>query len=244
MKKLLILNLIIFFSFISYPQIGGISNSKLFAYNAQTIKSQSCVFEPGFCVNYSDRRYGLNGVTSYYEPVWENNMDFDFIYGVFRDLESGFSVNVDVTELKWGVKYNFFSFNKTKLAALGGANFYFDTPFFIEYGLGIATSYQFNKNLTTDFSAQYLNNNKYIFDKLFFDLETGYYIKNFQFFLGINYQTSAVKKYIYDNLFVNPGLSIKNQKKFILKIAFLNSIYGQVTNKTTGFCFSLAVFIN
>lgn len=244
MKKIQLFVFFIVLTTISFGQIGGISASKLIVYNAQVVPEKIIEFEPSFALAHSKNFYTVDGTVLNYPEFWENGFGFRFTYGLFRNLETGFSVNSDASDVRYGFKYNFLNYNKLSVAALAGTNLILTNNWFLEYVFGSAITLNFSDNFSSDFSVQYLINNKMPVNTMFYAFETGYYLGDIQLILGLNYKTGVSKYFIDDNLFITPGFTLETGKNFILVVAAPFSVYGKADYKTAGFNVALTISIN
>jgi len=260
MRNLIVLLFFIPLTLNTFAQVGGLSASKLATLNAETVKKNTIEFEPSF--GFYNSRYHWDNSSKLHSNFINNDsatvsssVMFRFSYGLTNNIEIGVSICDNISNANWGIKYNFFSKNKSSAAFILGAN----TPLGNRnvdlqtksnensIATGIIFSQNINKKLSLDVNTQYqhhffIQKNNHLQD-YFINFDLGYYIiDKIQLVSGFNYMFSdgLLTK---NSLVFNPGITIEKAKNFILVMQLPYTIYGRNSQKSLGFGLALTIFI-
>ena len=260
MKKVFFILFVILTSGNVFSQIGGLSASKLYTLNTETVQKNAIEFEPSF--GFYNSKYYWDNDSKLQEnfiggdsSIVSTSMCFRFTYGVGDKIEAGVSISDNVTFANWGIKYNFFTKNKTQLAFIAGLN----TPLGNRnvdlqnkstensIATGLVLTQKFNDKFSIDANAQYQKHlfvqaNNHLQD-YFLNLDLGYYIiEKIQIVSGFNFSFSDGT--ITENcLIFNPGVTIEKAKNFILVMQLPYTVFGKNTQKSLGFGMALTISI-
>jgi hypothetical protein len=246
MKKSFLLSIFfIYFLNITNAQIGGISASKLATYCTSTVPENTIEFEPSFSISKQIGYWLQNHRLNSYDSSFNNEFDFRFTYGINKKIETGIILPNNVSSLNWAIKYRPIEKNFFSLAFIYGINFDFTKKNCLsQTGIGIISTLQYNKNLSTDIDIQIAKNLYSDSYDFFFNMDNGIYIGNIQYICGINYMKTMKKHIEIENLFLNPGLTIEPAKNFLMVISTPISIFGKNYEQTISFSFALTISID
>ena len=259
---------IIFFAFWSHSiiaQIGGLSASKLASFTTQTVDYKKIEFEPGFYHSRSAKYWNSEGKS---ENIFSTSdsldvvsgMYFRFTYGLYKNMEIGFSISSDLSISNLGFRYQFFQETKFSMAAIIGANIPLGnrtkdqriraTSNLMQIGGGLVTTYDFTKNLSLDFTGSFMGFAKETeaHDKggYYLNMDLGYYLFNHQ----LQIVGAAAYQFIKDDFgghqvfTLNPGITIETGKMFIAVLSFPFDVYGKRMSKNTAVNFALTLLFD
>ena len=262
MKRLLLSLISLSFSTIIFAQIGGLSGSKLGSLCTNVVHHNKIEFEPSFfharSSQYWDNDNKLHSIYSTEDSLKVvTGLSFRFTYGLWDKLEFGLSVSTDVSTANLGVRYIVLQKEKYGIAAITGLNIPLGnrtidqtvraTGNIPQMGLGIVGSYNFSKNLSLDFTGQYLHfleeTNDYDKGGLHLNSDLGYYVFNHQLQLiaGLGYRFIQNKIGSHQTLTVFPGVTIETGESYIIVLSVPFDVYGQQENKNLGVNFALTL---
>lgn len=237
----------------AYPQIMGLSASKLATLCSEPVPYAQIEFEPS---------YGFSRVKIHdHEISLSSSLGLRFSYGAIQNIEVGMFVPLDLKELNFGVKAKIFEHKRFSSSIISGIKLPSGNRLInpseralqdmVALQIGSVFSFAVNDRLSIDADIQFQDYLKTdIQDHLhnyFINLDFGYYIKpKFQLVSGFNYALSA---YPSDNeyfsvLVFQPGFTLESAKNFIIAIGLPHDIYCLENQRSTGFAFALTILIN
>ncbi len=188
MKRTITILIISFITTQVWAQIGGLSASKLSAYNTSPVQTRKAEIEPSF--------YTYLLKDSLNRPYFDRASLLRFTYGFNDNLEAGFITDLGINLLQLGSKYKFFDNDKLSMGLMGGINFDFSQKKMPLYSLagGLICSYNFKPGFSLDANLT--------LDKNFFDnsidgsfvADIGYYFGIFQPILELSYSNNYYLK--------------------------------------------------
>ncbi|MCK5857442.1 MAG: hypothetical protein KAG64_08130 [Bacteroidales bacterium] len=265
MKYAFLLSLSVFISSGLAAQIGGLSASKFGAQCVEVIGHKNVEFEPGFFHARSSQYWDRNGdLHNYYSTADSikvvTGFYFRFTYGLWDKLEFGLSLSNDLEMSQWGVRYAFLQKEKYGLALISGVNIPFGnrtidqrvraTNDLMQAGLGLVGSYAFTKNLSLDFTGQYLHFLQKTDDNeqaaVYLNADLGYYILNhqFQFVVGTAFHATSNDGGSHQALTINPGVTIETGNSYVIVLSFPFDVYGKREGKNVAFNFALTLIFD
>lgn len=273
MKKQYLLQLCVSVSiFILFQQnvfsqaIGGLSASKLGTLTAQEVGQGNIEMEPFFGYASTRHYYDHQGKVQKLFMTDDSTQKFSafgfrFTYGIMKNMEIGVSLPIDVSEVRFGIKYQLPGLDQFQWALLAGYNnivgnqaysrrnsFHESTPSVVG---GIILTYNFNDKCSIDFDAQYQKHTQNTIDGhtqgLYINSDIGYYlIENVNFIIGLNYNCQSYSQEFHNSelLTLNTGLAIEKAKNFILVINAPFDLMGKNEYRTKGFGLALTVLLD
>lgn len=251
---------------VSAQAIGGLSASKLNTLTAQEVGQGNIEFEPYF--GYAATRHYFDHNRKVHKLFMNNDsiqkfsaFGFRFTYGIMKNMEIGISLPVDVSEVKFGLKYQLPRLGKLQWALLAGYNnitgnqaysrrnaCHESTPSVIG---GLILSYPISKKWSIDFDAQYQKHTASTIDNhsqgLYLNSDVGYYLlENINFIVGLNYncQNFDTAENNSELFTINTGVAIERAKNFILVINAPFDIMGKNEYRTKGFGMALTILLD
>jgi hypothetical protein len=246
--------------------IGGLSASKLGTLTAQEVGQGNIEMEPFF--GYASTQHYFDHQGNVQKLFMSNDstqkfsaFGFRFTYGVMKNMEIGVSLPVDVSEVRFGLKYQLPALGKLQWAILAGYNnivgnqaysrrnaFHESTPSVIG---GLILSYPISRKWSIDFDAQYQKHTLNTVDGhtqgLYLNSDMGYYfLEKISFIVGLNYncQTFSNIENSSELLTLNTGVAIERAQNFILVINAPFDIMGKNEYRTKGFGLALTVLLD
>ena len=250
-----------------FSQVGGISNAKINALSFQTVSQNNMEFEPFFGVVYENKAWDQDGnlgnIFSDADSASLNSeLGFRFTYGVYKNIEAGFSLPADGSGLSFGMKYQLPVKTKMGIAAIFGFNSQSFNGFYNRKSNnpedipriagGFVVSYPVNEKFGLDADLQmesYIREDEQLHKQLiFFNADAGYYLldKQIQPSLGVSYLHSGFEDSGQNSeLFVlHAGATIEPAENFVLILYSPLALAGKNTNKYVAFNFALTVTID
>lgn len=250
----------------SAQAIGGLSASKLGTLTAQEVAQGNIEMEPFF--GYASTRHYFDN-DGKVQKLFDGNdstqkfsaFGFRFTYGIMKNMEIGVSLPVDVSEIKFGLKYQLPKLGKLQWAFLAGYNnivgnraysrrnaIHESTPSVIG---GLILSYPISKKWSIDFDAQYQKHTRNTVDGhtqgLYLNGDMGYYLlEKINFIVGLNYNCQNFDRTENNSelLSLNTGVAIERAENFILVINAPFDILGKNEYRTKGFGLALTVLLD
>jgi len=262
MTRLLIILIAVFISGSAMSQIGGLSASKLASLTTKTVDYKKIEFEPGFFHSRSGRYWDSNGELKNIYATSDSltavsGMYFRFTYGLWKDMEAGFSISSDLSIAQLGFMYQFLKKSKFGLAGIAGVNIPLGTRTIdqrvratsnlMQLGVGIVTTYDFTENLSLDFTGSFMRFIKETEERdkggFYLNTDLGYYLFDHQLQIvgAAAYQYIKDEKGSHQVFTINPGVTIETGKKFIIVVSFPYDVYGKRESKNTAVNFALTL---
>ncbi len=266
MKKVIITLGLFFIINYVHSQVGGLSASKLGTYCVETVPVHTIEFEPAFSfastTSYFDKDGNLQDIFMSDDSIQHfASTGFRFSYGLFKNLEIGVTIPIDISTLSFGVKYKLPIDTKVEFGLMAGYNGIYGNDVYVKrntvhestsaYAFGGILTFPFSDKLSVDFNAQYqihinetANNHK---DGIFLSSDIGYYLfENVNFISGFSYSfrnndDAEEKSYLFT---LNPGIAIEKAERFILVLNSPIDLLGKNEYKTTGFGLALTILLN
>ncbi len=243
-------------------QIGGLSASKLSSLTVDVVNHKKVEFEPGFFHARASKYWNQDRVLKNYYSTSDSlrmltGMYFRFTYGLWNNLEMGVSLSSDMSLSQWGMRYVVMQKKNIALAAIAGLNIPLgNTPVdkrlragsnSSQAGIGVVGSLFSDKNLSLDFTAEYMHfiDQQFAQDKggLYLSLDVGYYIwdRQLQLIGAASYQNVDSREGTHEVLTLYPGITIETGKDYIIVLAFPFDVYGRREAKNTWINFALTL---
>ncbi len=212
-------------------QIGGLSASKLSAYNTETVNKSTAELEPNLDVFINYDSLHRESVTKF--------SALRFTYGQTNQLETGIYADLILNYVQMGVKYRFFEQTHNSLAFMGGLNLSTINKLKIDQlGLGLIYTHEFTENLSLDANLTYAATPNLKNYSLNFLTDIGCYFGYFQPIVELGYQFSP---YQGNSLLSALGFTLESAKTFII-VLYLPYKYNFL-NKSTQIGANLAITI-
>lgn len=268
-QKILIELLILFisfFPFISYSQIGGLSASKLGALSADPVSHNLIEFEPFFGYSSSQHHFNSEGKLQPLFSTSDSTMKFSgsglrFTYGLFKNMEIGLTVPIDISEVRFGVKYKIQSKSKHRIALIFGYNNIVGNQIYVRRNStheatpsflgGWVASFYISEKCSIDWDAQYQKHTIATLDGhtqgFYASADIGYYFfEHINFILGLQYNTQFYDFKTNNSciLSLNAGIVIEKAKNFILVVNAPFDLYGKNEYRTKGFGMALTIILD
>ena len=262
MKRLLTILIFVFVSGSVSAQIGGLSASKLTSLTAKTVDYKKIEFEPGFyhlrSTKYWDSEGNLKNIFSTPDSIKVvSGMYFRFTYGLWENMEAGFSISSDLSIAQLGFRYQFLKKSKIGIAGIGGVNIPLGTRMIdhriratsnlMQVGVGLVSTCDFNENLSLDFTGSFM---KFVKETdahhkggLYMNMDLGHYFFNHQFQVvgAASYQFIKDDDGGHQVFTINPGVTIETGKNFIIVVSFPYDIYGKRETQNVAVNFALTL---
>ena len=204
-------------------QIGGLSASKLNTLSATTVERYKMEFEPSIGIEREIRAFHSGALTR--DTTLLKSFNYRFTYGMAKNIEVGVSLPNDLSETSLGVKYNFHSTDKYKLAVLAGANLSLDNYVSMtQLAAGFIATIQYNENASTDVELGYVYNiSKPDESSVFLNIDNGVYVGNIQYILGFN-SLFVPDHRVVSQIWIVPGVTIEPARQFLIVLSYSHSI--------------------
>ncbi len=238
MKKTLLLAIFSVFMAQVFGQIGGLSASKLSAFNVDAVPTHKAEIEPSF------DSYWLKDTLG--KPYYKHGSSLRFTYGFNTKMEAGFITNLNFSAVQIGSKFKIFENKSLAIGLMGGMNFDFtlhSQPVSTVAG-GIIGSFTFKPGFSLDANL--------IFDKNFpgnclnasFVADIGYYFGIFQPIFEIAYSDTYIlgKKIFEKQLSTSLGFTFEPGKNFLVVVGV--PYYFTHNNETPIAGFNIAITIS
>ena len=237
-----------------WSQIGGISGSKLASYCVNVVDHKRLEFEPGvYSLNSGAFWDNNSNLLNYFQTpdslITKCGMYIRLTYGLWNKLEFGVSIDSDLHNSSWGMRYVIFQKEKLGLAAISGINFPLanklqNKNISLEnttrsFGGGLVATYNFNDRFSADLNYQYMI--PFSLEQLNYgtqhisNIDLGYYMENkhFQLIGSLGYAYNAEENFTSEVLTLCYGFTIETDK-FIFVFGFPHNIYGRNATKNKG----------
>lgn len=256
----------IFFSQYSFAQIGGISASKVGALCAEPIGKNHMEFEPFFAYSSSQHYFDSEGNIQALFSSADSTMKFSgsgfrFTYGAIQNMEIGVSLPIDISEVRFGIKYKIPIKGKLGLALIGGYNNIVGNQIYVRRNAnheatpsflgGFVASFAFNEKWSVDFDAQYQKHTEATKDGhsrgFYSSLDFGYYLfDRINFVVGLSYNIQSFELRHYNSyiLSLNTGVVIEKAEHFILVVMAPFDLMGKNEYRTKGFGLALTILLD
>jgi len=255
-KKYLLFTIILFFAHFSFAQIGGISASKISAFNYIPVPFETVEFEPTTNIFQSNSIFDNDGNTiSLDTPSISSSLNWRITYGLTENIEVGLTfpssmqgANTSIKAYLWGQGI----FHLGAMAGLyfpwGNRNYDKNNPTSNDignYGLGLVGSLEWDARNSTDINIQFQNNFKdhtqLPTNSYFINADHGWYSKNGKvlWIFGSGYQYGKVNDQVQSKFTLYPGFAWEFPETFLIVIATSFDISGKNTSKNIGFGMSL-----
>lgn len=239
MKSVFISFIIVIMAYIAQAQIGGLSASKLNTLSATVVDVRKIEFEPSFSIVRDIHLVHTNVFLQ--DTSLLKSFNFRFTYGATPNLEFGFYMPVSMSDVALGLKYLFLSKQKIFMSFITGFNLSLDSVIGLNnYGAGLVTTLQYNKDLSSDFQLAYVQNHQDpIHSGLFFNMDHGLYIGKIQYVIGLNSMIIPFD-FEFSQVWITPGVTIETGKQFIMVLSYNYSIL-KTDIRSQGVSFALTI---
>jgi len=251
-------------------QITGISATKLSAINAFPVPQRVAEFEPTFGLCRTSGGWGERGFRGSDTISVSGNINWRLSYGLLDNFEIGFNVLSDASFGNFTMKSKVLERGDFALGIMGGLGMplgertYAHSDPSIDdvsnYGIGLAMSYEMDSLASVDFSVQYQDYFRDVFqttiidpipgpfpmpvqtrtDRLtgstfFLNADMGSYViaDGLLTVLGVGYQSSVIDDLWSANLFFEAGVSLEFISSYAVVLAMTHSVWGRNSEKTT-----------
>lgn len=250
---------LVFFIFITHfltAQIGGISASKISAFNYIPVPFKTVEFEPTTNLFRSNSIFDNDGNTISLDTTSvSSSLNWRITYGLTENVEVGLTFPSNMQGGNASIKGYLWGKGIFHLGAMAGIYFPWGNRSFDQnnptsndignYGLGLITSLEWNDRNSTDINIQFQNNFK-DHDQLptnsyFINVDHGWYSKDGKvlWILGSGYQYGEVNEQVQSKFTLYPGFAWEYPETFLIVIATSFDLFGKNTNKNIGFGMSL-----
>lgn len=254
----------------SEAQITGISASKLSAINAFPMPQRVAEFEPTFGLCRTSGGWDEGGFMGSDTISVSGNINWRLSYGLLDNFEIGFNVLSDASFGNFTMKSKVLERGDFALGVIGGLGMPLGDRTYAHsdpsindvsnYGLGLAMSYEMDSLTSVDFSVQYQDYFRDVFqttiidpipgpfpfpmqirtDRLtgstiFLNADMGSYViaDSMLTVLGVGYQSTVIDEFWSANLFLEAGVSLEFISSYAVVLAMTHSVWGRNSGKTT-----------
>lgn len=235
-------------------QITGVSASKVSSFSARMINKDVAEFELNYGVNHSSQSWDQNGdLQSLYMSDDSTSVSTTFGFRIAYAFTSKFELGGFFTSSSsnWSAKLNLVDQDKLAFSLIAGVYLPFGNLVIDKnnrqssqvrsYGLGVASTYEFNDVSSIDFNLQvqdYFSSAPGLTNSdRFMSLDYGHYIRNNTILLvaAFVYQHSLATGGNQTGLSFTPGVSLEMNPNFIMLINGSFGFAGQNMQKSNGF---------
>ena len=262
LTKVLALLLLFFPIKILIAQTGGISGSKISAFNVDVIDHHIVEFEPALHHLRSGKHWDENGTAVGHAASGDSikyitGLDFRVTYGLADRLEIGMTFSNDLLLASTGMRYVLYDHARTGMALIAGVNVplgnqtvsrtFRQSSATTNAGGGVVFTAYFSPDLSLDLNAQYFRCLRTTSDcrrcDWFFNGDLGYYLFSgkLQLIAGFGYQQSRFETADARVFTLFPGITVETGKNYIIVLNSIIDVWGINMDRSAGIAMALTI---
>lgn len=231
-----------------YTQINGLSASKLFVYDAITIKPGSFEFEVCTKTFTARSQFDENANTVLLNGrLYESELDFRFTFGLMNDVEVGVEIPSDLDKLFLATKIKLYKTSFVGISAIAGAGYGIksrfinygqtDTDRYENFSAGTVSTFKVTDDTSIDLHLIFTRLLKdEVNHHLHFAAGYGYFLKeNLQVVLEVNGKKQINGENNIDKIMITPGITFDPAENFSVTAAVHLDVAGKNIEKGLAF---------